>query len=214
VSIRGVVFDLDGTIAHTLPDIAAAVNLGLQSFGLPPRPFDEVRLMVGEGLPTLCARAVADHPEIAVTDMTQRVTQFYREHRLDQARPFDGIPELMDALTARQVPMAVLTNKPHEHTEPIMAALFGRWTFVAIEGYREESRRKPDPRTALEIVALMGASPAEVMMVGDSKTDVLTGINAGMVPVGVTWGYRPAEELVAAGAKFVVSRPGKIVGLL
>ena len=214
MNTRGVIFDLDGTIAHTLPDIAAGVNLGLHSFGLPPRPVDEVRMMVGEGLPTLCARAVAEHPEIPLPEVVQRVTNFYREHRLDQTRPFDGIPELMDELTARHIPMAVLTNKPHEHTEPIMAALFGRWNFIAIEGYREESRRKPDPRTALEIVARMGASPGEVLMVGDSKTDVLTAVNAGMVPVGATWGYRPAEELAAAGARHLVSRPGEIVGLL
>jgi phosphoglycolate phosphatase len=214
VSIRGVIFDLDGTIAHTLPDIAAAVNLGLRSFGLPDRPMDEIRMMVGEGVPTLCARALADHPEVPLPEMVARVTGFYREHRLDQARPFEGIPELLDELAARKVLLAVLTNKPHEHTEPIMATLFGRWTFVAIEGYREESRRKPDPRTALEIVERMGATPAEVLMVGDSRTDVLTAVNAGMVPVGATWGYRPAEELTAAGAKYLVSRPGEVVGLL
>ena len=214
MSIRGVIFDLDGTLAHTLPDIAAAVNLGLRSYGLPDRPIEEIRLMIGEGLPTLCQRALTEHPEVPLPEMVRRVTGHYREHRLDQTLPFDGIPELLDELTTRGIRLAVLTNKPHEHTGPLMAALFSRWTFTAIEGYREESRRKPDPRTALEIVERMGASPAEALMVGDSRTDILTAINAGMVPVGATWGYRPAAELVAAGAKHVIDRPGELIGLL
>lgn len=214
MNIRGVIFDLDGTIAHTLPDIATAVNVGLRSFGLPDRPLEDIRMMVGEGLPLLCQRALANHPDIPVEDMVRRVTEHYRQHRVDQARPFDGIPELLDALTARRIHLAVLTNKPHEHCAPLMSILFGRWTFLAIEGYRDESHRKPDPRTALEIIRQMGAAPAEVLMVGDSRTDVATAINAGMIPIGVSWGYRPAEELTAAGARQVIDRPSDLLTLL
>ena len=214
MSNRGVIFDLDGTIAHTLPDFAAAVNLGLASFALPERPIEEIRMMVGEGMPTLCKRALVNHPDIPLSEMVGRVMSYYRQHRLDQTRPFDGIPELLDELTARQVPMAVLTNKPQEHTDALMGAFFSRWSFVAIEGYREESRRKPDPRTAMEIIERLGVPPEHVLMVGDSRTDVLTAINAGMVPVGVAWGYRPTEEILAAGAKHLIETPGKLLTLL
>ncbi len=214
MTTRGVIFDLDGTIANTLPDIAAAVNLGLASFALPERPLDEIRMMVGEGLPTLCKRALSRHPDIPLSEMVGRVMSYYRQHRLDNTAPFEGIPELLDELTARGVPMAVLTNKPHEHTVAIMEALFNRWRFTAIEGYKEESRRKPDPRTALEIVQRLGVPPGQVLMVGDSRTDILTAINAGMVPVGVNWGYRPREEMVAAGAKHMLNKPAELLAIL
>lgn len=214
MSDHAVIFDLDGTIAHTLPDIAAAVNLGLASFALPEYPIEEIRMMIGEGMPTLCKRALVSHPDIPLSEMVGRVMSYYRQHRLDQTAPFEGVPELLDELTARKAPIAVLTNKPQEHTDAIMAAFFARWPFVAIEGYREESRRKPDPRTAMDIIQRIGVSPEQVLMVGDSRTDVLTAFNAGMVPVGVSWGYRPVEEIQAAGAKHIINRPGELLALL
>ncbi|MEP0843401.1 MAG: HAD family hydrolase [Phycisphaerae bacterium] len=214
MTIHGVIFDLDGTVADTLPDIAAAVNVGLESFGLPPRPTDEVRLMVGEGLPTLCRRAIEGHPHVPLEELVRRVTTHYAGHRLDQTVPFAGVPELLDGLAARGIPIAILTNKPHEHTVPMVEALFGRWRFAAVEGYRREDRRKPDPRTALEIVEAMHARPADVLMVGDSKTDMLTALNAGLVPVGVAWGYRPRAELLAAGARHLLDRPEDLLAIL
>lgn len=211
MSARGVIFDLDGTLAHTLPDIVAAVNFGLRSFNLPEQPEMQVRAWIGDGMPMLCQRALAGQPSVFLPDMVERVTGYYREHRMDQARPFEGIPELLDELTARGIPMAVLSNKPHEHAVPMVEALFERWQFVAVEGYREEARRKPDPRTALEIAERMGVPRDQVLMVGDSEPDILTAVNAGLVPVGVTWGYRPVEELAAAGARWLIDHPRELL---
>ena len=131
--------------------------------------------------------------------MIRRVLVYYGQHRLDQTAPYPGIPDLLDELTNRGLPMAILTNKPDAHTQAVVAALFSRWTFTAIEGYREEARRKPDPRTAIEIVQRMGPtpnsiSPKEVLMVGDSRTDILTAINAGLTPIGATWGLPSARR--------------------
>ncbi len=213
--IRGVIFDLDGTLADTLPDIAAAVNVGLRAFNRPEAPLATVRMWVGEGLPTLCARALAASPgDEHVKRMVQIVTDSYREHRLDQTRPFDGIPDLLDALTARRVQLAILTNKPHAHTVPIADALFSKWSFAAIEGYRVEDRRKPDPRTAWDIVEAMRLPLDHVALVGDSATDMHTAVNAGLLPVGVTWGYRDRDELLAAGAACLLDRPDDLLNLL
>lgn len=214
MSIRGVIFDFDGTIADTLPDIAAAVNAGLRAFGRPEQPAALIRDWVGEGLPTLCRRATANESGIPLDEMVKMVTEYYRDHRLDLTAPFPGIPELLDELTARGLPFAILTNKPHEHTLPMADALFHRWTFAAIEGYQQESRRKPDPRTALDIAARMGLPPSEVAFVGDSFTDVTTALNAGMLPVGVTWGYRHRQELLDAGAAHLIDTPGELLRLL
>ena len=213
--VRGVIFDFDGTLADTLPDIADAVNVGLERFGLPRRPYEDVRGWVGEGLPTLCERALrASGADVPLAEMVQVVTESYRAHRLDKTSPFPGIPELLDELTRRGIAICILTNKPHEHTTPMVQALFGRWAWHAVEGYREESRRKPDPRTTLEIVGRIGCERSEVLFVGDSFTDMHTAVNAGVVPVGATWGYRSRDELIAAGAAYLIDAPGELLGVI
>ncbi len=210
----GIVFDLDGTLADTLPDIAGAVNAGLVALGLPGCSIEQVRAWVGEGLPTLCARALGSRTDARLDRLVQLVTDHYAAHRLERTRPYPGIPQLLASLAADGVPMAVLTNKPHVHTVPIVEALFGAGPFVEVRGYQREERRKPDPGDLLEIAACMGLSPAAVLMVGDSATDMLTARNAGARPVGVTWGYRSREELLAAGAAHLIDRPAELLQLL
>jgi phosphoglycolate phosphatase len=222
MSIRGIIFDLDGTLANTLPDLTEAMNHSMGVLGRGPCSQVEVRRWIGEGLPTLCRRALAsnsqegggDPDEATVAQMARVFTAYYSAHRLDKTRPYEGIPELLDELTRRGIPMAVLSNKPHEHTLPMVEVLFSRWSWVTIEGYRAEEYRKPDPRTALEIVARMGGQASQVILVGDSATDVHTGRNAGVVTVGAAWGFRDRPELAAAGAHHVIDHPRELVPLL
>jgi phosphoglycolate phosphatase len=212
--IRGIIFDLDGTLLDTLGDIAAGVNAGRRAMGLPDWPVSDIKQWVGEGLPILCQRALTDAPHVPVEQMVPIVSEYYAAHRLDHAAPYPGIPELLDELTARGIPMAILSNKPHVHTLPMAQAIFAKWPFVAIEGYRIEEFRKPDPRTALQIAAAMQAAPADVALVGDSDTDMRTAVNAGLVPVGATWGYRSRDIIRAAGARHLVDTPAEILNLV
>ena len=220
--IKGVVFDLDGTLADTLLDLTDAVNVGLHRFGYPHRPASEVRLWIGNGLPTLCRLAItagrkpAPEPpeETHIQQMAAAVTAHYREHRLDKTTPYPGIPVVLDALTDARVSMAVLSNKPHQHTAPMVEALFGRWRWIAIEGCRDDGQRKPDPQTTRMIIAQMRLEPGQTMIVGDSAVDVQTGLNAGMVTVGVTWGFRDRAELIDAGAHHIIDRPEDLLALI
>ncbi len=214
MSTKGVVFDLDGTLADTLPAIADAINSGLAAIGLPEAPHADVRTWIGEGLPTLCRRALRGAENVPFDRMFEVVSKHYREHQLDKTVPFPGIPELMDALARRGVPMGVLSNKPHEHTLTMTQALFGRWPLVAVEGYQEESYRKPDPRTLVQICQTMGLPPREVMLVGDSNTDIFTARNAGVIAVAATWGYRDREELIAAGPNYLIDWPEQVLALV
>lgn len=215
MSIRGIIFDFDGTLADTLPDIAAAVNVGLRSMGLQRRPLSDIQQWVGEGLPTLCARALAASDSKANLDeLVSIVTESYRQNRLLLTRPFEGVNDMLDELIARDTLLAILTNKPHEHTVPMADALFSKWPFVAIEGYRQEDRRKPDPRSAWEIVERMYLDRSEVAFVGDSFTDMQTAVNAGLIPIGVTWGYRSRQELIDAGARHLIDEPPQLLSLL
>jgi phosphoglycolate phosphatase len=211
---RAVIFDLDGTLAHTLPDIAMAINVGRATFGLPPCPQDQVRGWIGEGLPTLCERALRDAPHAPLDRMIHTVGEYYRAHSLDTTAPFPGIAVVLTELTNRSIPMSVCTNKPHQATLLMIDALFDRSIFVAVEGYTQEDRRKPDPRTALEIAARMKAPPEHVIFLGDSATDMLTATNAGMIPVGVTWGYRSRDELRRSDAAAILDRPSQLLDLL
>ncbi len=211
---QGVIFDFDGTLAHTVPDLADAINVGLKAFGLAPQPESTIRDWIGEGLPVLCRRAIGDATKIPLDEMVEVVSGHYRRNSLNKTALFPGIAALLDELTAREIPLALLTNKPHQATLPMVEALFGRWHFTAVEGYKQEARRKPDPQTALEIVTLMQLEPTAVMMVGDSFTDMTTAVNAGLLPVGVTWGYRSRQELVDAGARHLIDQPGQLLELI
>ncbi len=220
--IKGVIFDLDGTLADTLADLADAVNAALQGGGYPARTAMQIRAWIGEGLPILCRRAMCDGDAAvaeqldadAVAQVVAAVTAHYRQHRLDKTRPYPGIPGLLDALTGQRIQLAVLTNKPHEHTEPLVGALFGRYPWVAIEGSRPDGLRKPDPRTVWPILSQMRLRPPEVVMVGDSSIDVLTGRQAGLMTVGVTWGFRDRQNLTDAGVQYLIDRPEQLLQLL
>jgi phosphoglycolate phosphatase len=171
-------------------------------------------MWVGEGLPTLCRRAVADAPHVPFDQMFAAVSAAYETHRLNQVTFYPGIPELLDDLVARGIRLAILSNKPHEHTLPMAEAMFSAWPFVAVQGYEREELRKPDPRTARDIVSRMGLPLAEAALVGDSDTDMRTAVNAGILPVGATWGYRDRETILAAGAQRLVGAPRDVLELL
>jgi phosphoglycolate phosphatase len=220
--IRGVIFDLDGTLADTLADLSDAVNAALHEFGYATHETTQIRAWIGEGLPLLCRRAMSNGDEVSaerldsevVGQVVTAVTAPYREHRLDKTRPYPGIPGLLDALTAQQVRLAVLTNKPHEHTEPLVSTLLGRYPWVVVQGCLPDGLRKPDPRTAWPILSQMRLRASEVAMVGDSSIDVMTGRQANLMTVGVTWGFRDRQNLIDAGVQYLIDRPEQLLQLL
>jgi len=149
--------------------------------------------------------------EEKVQKLANAVTAEYHTRRLNKVTSYPGIPELLSELKQKGLPLAVLSNKPHEHTVPMVHAIFGENCFLAVEGFRDEARRKPNPQTAWDIAAQMQLSWSEVLMVGDSATDVETAINAGMPPVGVTWGYRSRNMLTTAGARHLIDHPAQLL---
>lgn len=214
MTCRGVILDLDGTLADTLRDIAEAVNVALVEISCPLVPAESVRQFVGEGLPMLCRRALGDGHLHEVDRMVAIVAEQYRLHEIDHTALYPGVPELLDELTARRIPMAVLSNKPQDATRRMVAALCGRWSFLAVEGFRDEEHRKPDPRVALEIVARMRAAPLDVWMVGDSQTDIATARAAGLMAVAVTWGFRDRDALAALRPDCIIEHPSDLIARL
>jgi phosphoglycolate phosphatase len=213
---RAILFDLDGTLLNTLDDLADAGNFALTQMGFPVHPTVAYKYFIGDGVETLVRRALpADQVEPAtVSRCTDLVRQAYAERWADKTRPYPGVPEMLDALCARRVPMAVLSNKPDHFTRLCVERLLPRWAFAAVVGAQPNLARKPNPAGALAIAAQLRVAPGEMIYLGDTNTDMHTAVAAGMYPVGALWGFRTAEELRAAGAQILIERPGDLLQIL
>ncbi len=213
---RAVIFDLDGTLADTLEDIAGAVNRALGAHGLAVHSLDDYCKMIGDGFLTLVQRALpADLCTVdLVAEVRAKAADDYASHCLDRTSSYPGVPGLLEALAGRGVPMAVLSNKPHELTLLVVRGLFPNTPFTIIRGELDAFPRKPDPTSALDIAKRLGMAPRDVLYLGDSNVDMETARGAGMVALGAGWGFRGEAELLASGAKAVLATPGELLDYL
>lgn len=213
--IKAILFDLDGTLANTVEDIAAAVNAALADFGFPPRRTDEMHRMVGNGMRKLVERALPPGAAAAVVDeCAAKATAAYAEKPAVLTEPYPGARELLAAVAERGIPASIISNKPDALTAMVVAALFPGYPFRVVQGEKEGVPRKPDPAASLAIAAAMGARPEETLYLGDSDVDMLTANAAGFLAVGAAWGFRGRAELEAAGAARVIEAPEDLLGLL
>jgi phosphoglycolate phosphatase len=204
-----VLFDLDGTLLDTLEDLADSMNHVLRQHGLPEHPVEAYKYYIGDGIETLVRRVLPEGctaPSL-LADCAAGMRAEYGRRWADKTRPYGGVPELLDALSVRGLPMAVLSNKPDELTRLCVAQLLPQWHFAAVQGARSDVARKPDPAGALDIARRLGLAPSAIVYLGDTNTDMQTAVAAGMYPVGALWGFRPAEELLAHGAEVLIERP-------
>ncbi len=209
---KGVVFDLDGTLIHSLPDIAAAMNRSLAKYGLPGFEEAAYKYKVGNGVLKLTERCVGERKDLYDAVKAAYMEDYARNNRVN-SRPFRGVEDMLRALLQRGVPAAVLTNKDQGDAESMLRHFFPDIAFAAIQGRCEGVPLKPDPAGALLIARKFGADPADCLYVGDTSTDMNCGTAAGMETVGVLWGYRPREELTANGARHLISDPMELINL-
>ncbi len=212
--VRGVIFDLDGTLADTLLDIMHALNTALRAGSRRLADADQVRAWVGDGLPMLCRKAAPDADERTLAAIVDAARTEYAAHPYDHARLYEGVRDALTALTGRRLPLAVLSNKPHDLTVRTIDGLDIGDLFHPVRGCVSEAERKPAPGPALAIAREWGLPAASVVLVGDSSTDVATARAAGMRSVAVTWGFRDAAELRAAGPDYLVSEPTELVRVI
>jgi len=213
---QAVLFDLDGTLLDTLPDLAYSVNEILSRLGYPVHPVDSYRFFVGEGVEVLIRRALPEGKSVTdeqVKLAVEAMEEEYGRRWADNTRPYDGIPEMLTWLEQRKIPKAVISNKPDLFTQIMVRELLPNWRFEVIRGATPSVPKKPDPTVALEIAQQIGVDPQQVILVGDSNIDILTAIAAGMYPVGVRWGFRPVEELLESGARVILNSPDDICKL-
>ena len=211
-----IIFDLDGTLLDTLADIGDSVNQMLAEFGLPGHTPDDYRRFIGNGIKMLVTRALpeAQRSEATIESSVGRAREIYWENWNVKTRPYDGIAELMEGLKRRQVPLAVLSNKPHDFTVRYVDAYFGLEAFQVVMGHSGRFPVKPDPASALEIARLMELPSAAFLFVGDSAADVQAATAAGMHSVGAGWGFRGPKELEENGCRTLVQHPLEILPLV
>ncbi len=205
-NVKAVLFDLDGTLINTLPDIANAMNYALESRALPGWKTDEYRYLVGDGIENLARRAVRDRQDMAeeIRDVYQKR---YQEHSRDLSRPYAGIEPLLQRLNEKGIPVCVLSNKPDADTQSVIRYYFPGIRFRTVAGQRKGVPIKPDPGAALSIAEAAGIRPEHFAYLGDTNTDMRCAVNAGMIPVGVLWGFRDEAELRENGAEILLGRP-------
>lgn len=214
-SCRAVVFDLDGTLADTVGDIADALNRTLSDFDLPPHSEDAVRDMVGNGLAKLLERGFSRH-DVVLDEETRerafrRLLEHYARHPCESARLYPGARAMLDALAAARIDCAVLTNKHEPIARDVIDGLGIAAAFKAVRGADAGFARKPDPAGLLDLVRMLDTNPETTLMVGDSETDLKTARGAGLKgTVLVSHGYSavPVAEL---GADAVINHLHELV---
>ena len=209
------IFDLDGTLIDSIRDIGEAMNRTLAAMGFPAHPIASYTIFVGEGVRQLVERALpADaRNEATVTAVLAGYRRDYLDHWRDHTRPYPGIPELLATLVERAIPIGVLSNKPDAVTRLCVEHFFPDIPFIAVAGQREDVPRKPDPAAALAMAEAMNRPPSACVFIGDTATDMQTAVAAGMLPAGVTWGFRDEAELRANGARLIAHLPRTLLGL-
>ncbi len=207
------IFDLDGTLLDTLGDLAASVNHALRTHGLPEHSIDDVRRFVGNGVRKLMERAVPDGAGNPLFDETfATFRQYYMAHSLDTTRPYEGIPETLEALKARGCHLAVVSNKMMAATQELCYHFFPSTIGVAIgEDEAAGIRRKPAPDTVFAALKALGVGKEDAVYVGDSDVDIQTARNAGIPCISVLWGFRDRDFLLQNGAETFISTPSELL---
>lgn len=211
------IFDLDGTLLNTLTALTYATNLTLKAFGLGEITAEDTKHMVGDGYRTQMERALCHFGRENMKYYEQCLTEYMKNFSANCMRgvkPYDGIPHLLSFIRERGIRMAVFSNKPHSQAVENIETVFGRGTFDCILGQKDGIAKKPSPEGALLICRTLGVTPGECLYLGDTNTDMRTGIAAGMDTVGVTWGFRDREELTAFHPRYLAAHPSEVEAIL
>lgn len=209
---KGIIFDLDGTLVNSLEDISDAMNSVLTGLNYPTHTYDDYQYFIGSGLRNLVSKALpaSNNSENQIETCFQNMITEYRETCILKTKPYEGITELLDNLVSRNIKLAVFSNKADELTKKITEEIFPGY-FDASVGLSVESLKKPNPFEAVTISENWSLKTEEIIFVGDSDIDMQTAVNANMLAVGVSWGYRTEEELKASGAKLVINNPLELI---
>ena len=204
---EAILLDMDGTVLDTLEDLADSMNAALRHFGMPEIRLDQARAYVGNGSARYVELALpAGTPEALRQEVLDWYKPYYDAHCSIKTRPSAGVPEMMRALRAAGLRLCIISNKPDASVRKLAEEHFPGLLDLAV-GETAQVRRKPWPDMIEVSAARLGLDKSRCLYVGDSEVDVLTARNAGIDCASVSWGFRSAEELQAAGAAMLFDSP-------
>jgi phosphoglycolate phosphatase len=206
---KAIIFDLDGTLINSIPDIADSMNEVLSKYGYQQYTHNQYKYFVGNGIRRLVERCVP--PEYSTPENIETIfrtmIEVYGDNCVNKTTVYDGILELLDGLSAKRIKMAILSNKTDSITQKIYNRLFSGNHFEVVLGATNSFPKKPNPKSALFIAERLSVYPDDIFYLGDTSIDMETACAAGFFPAGAYWGFRPAEELSSFGAKFIANTP-------
>jgi phosphoglycolate phosphatase len=212
---KAVIFDLDGTLIDSIEDLAISVNQALEENGFETKDIEEYKLFIGDGAKVLIHRASGlplEHEMITV--LHKRFFEVYKEKIDSKTVVYEGIYELLDNLEKINYKKAILSNKPDHFTQDCVQKFFPNYDFINISGQKKELPKKPDPTAAINIAKQLEENLSDIFFVGDTKVDIQTAKNAGMVAIGVLWGFRDEKELRENGADFIVKDANELYQII
>lgn len=215
-------FDLDGTLVNSLPDLALSVNSALAEFDLPQAPESLVLTWIGNGAPVLIARALdwvkaqtgKTLNEAEVEEVKARFNHYYGENLCNVSRLYPNVKETLEALKAKGYTLAVVTNKPTRHVQPVLAAFGIDHLFSEMLGGQSLPAIKPHPAPLYYLCGKFGIEPRQLLFVGDSKNDILAAHAAGCAVVGLTYGYNYNIPISESNPDWVLDDFGQLLKML
>lgn len=214
---KAVIFDLDGTLSDSINSIKYCGDAALATVGYGPFDVEEYKYFVGDGAANLVKRALIAGGDTELTCFEKAFAEYkkiFKEKCMYEVKPYEGICELLAALKARGVKLAVLSNKPHAETINVVEALFGKGYFDVLQGQKDSVAMKPSPEGVFQILKQLDMRAEDILYLGDTATDMKTGKAAGAFTVGALWGFRKREELEESHADAMIAHPLELLGYL
>ena len=214
--IKACIFDLDGTLTRTQESIARPINMTLKYYGLPEQPVEDYNYFAGDGIKNALERALKAAGDTEAAHLEEGLPmcrKWMNEDPLYHVEPYPHVIESLHALKDKGIKIAVFSNTPHESAVNVVETIFGKGLFDHVQGQTDRIPIKPDPAGVYEILKEFGVKKEECLYFGDTNTDMMTGHNAGLYTVGVTWGFRPRVELEEYKADCIIDSAADIPGL-
>ena len=203
--VKAAVFDLDGTLLDTLADIGTGANFALCQFGYDAYPVEAYRQKIGHGIKNLFRTALpAGSSDEDVAKVNGVYQMYYPANCTVHTDYFPGVKEFLSALTEKGIKLAIISNKTEKTSLKIVDHYFPEYTWEFIWGNNGERPLKPATEAGELACRTLGLNPDEIIFIGDGDTDMEFAARMGFIAAGVTWGYRDPEQLLAAGADFLV----------
>jgi len=212
--IKAVIFDLDGTLLNTLEGLRDSTNFALRHFGYAPRTLDDIRQFVGNGVAKLIERAIPNgksNPDY--NECLKLFKENYSKTMNKTTRPYDGVLDVLKELRAKNIKIAVLSNKFDSAVKELCEKYFDGLVDIAM-GESAATPPKPDPKGTNAILTQLNLTPEQTLFVGDSEVDAKTAKNADITCIGVLWGFRSQEVLQKEGVKILIDKPEELIQYL